>query len=350
MTESLIMKLTEYFAEQEFEKIPTDSQAVRMFGTFVNNQLYLINLIHLEDGYEYDHDRYLEYKQMTMAQFLKPEISRVVLLNLILTPSPAAYMDALNYTPDLIERFIDVTWLIDLESEILVVPPKQIKRVLGLEKGIRKLLSNDLLVKKKRILVERSAKPIITYSLVVMNVMMWLLLEVMGGSKDYGTLLRFGAMSGSRIASGEYYRLFTAMFLHIGFMHLFYNMFSLYIFGYRLERFISPLKYVFIYIGAGLMGSLSSYLWNLSWGREVLAAGASGAVYGIMGGLFVVALVRKRPIDGVSTYVLWLLFVMGIVFATVTPGIDMIAHIGGFVGGILLTALNLFWINNQEQA
>jgi rhomboid protease GluP len=143
------------------------------------------------------------------------------------------------------------------------------------------------------------------------------------------------------IISGDYYRLISAMFLHIGIAHLFFNMFSLYIFGSRLEPYLKPIQYIYIYIGAGVIGSLTSIGSAYLSGIHPVSAGASGAVYGLIGSLLVVSRSVRAPIEGVTTYVLWVMFAFGIVFSIITPNIDVFAHVGGFIGGIGLTKLVL---------
>ena len=106
-------------------------------------------------------------------------------------------------------------------------------------------------------------------------------------------LLNFGAMFGPLIASGEYWRLFTAMFLHVGFTHLFVNGFALFVFGPIVERAFGPTKFLTIYLLGGLTGSVASYLLN----SIAIGAGASGGVFAVIGGLaafFVVQTQRPR--------------------------------------------------------
>lgn len=340
MADALFEQFIQYFHNRNYEAIPTDSHAVAMFGTFEANHLYLINLIALDDGYDLDAERYLEYKQLTQAQFAGNDADKTILLNIIISDRTDHIYEVFNYTPDLSESFIDVTWLVDKTEEKLIIPKKQLKNVLGIEKDIKRMLGRESVMFYE--LKERSIIPVVTYGLILMNLLVWLTVEWMGSTLDGDTLIRAGALKYDLVIEGrQFYRLFNAMFLHIGITHLFHNMFSLYIFGTRLERFLPPVQMLLVYLGSGVVGSLMSL--GSAWlsGIYPIAAGASGAVYGLMGSLLFISFFQRKPIQGITTYILWLFFVLGIVYSVMTPNVDIFAHLGGFLGGVGLTALVL---------
>ena len=86
----------------------------------------------------------------------------------------------------------------------------------------------------------RGGRPWVTYGLLAVNVVVWLAMTATGGSQDPQTLLRFGAKYGPLIYEGEYWRLLTPMFLHIGFMHLLLNSYALFVLGMETELFFGP--------------------------------------------------------------------------------------------------------------
>ena len=132
-------------------------------------------------------------------------------------------------------------------------------------------------------------------------------------------------MQPAAIADGEWWRLLTAMFLHGGVMHLFLNMFALYILGSELERLLGWWRFLGVYLVAGLAGAVASY-WMLPVGG--LSVGASGAIFGIVGAFFV----ANRRMNYQARQIALLAFVLllpGFVFSN----IDMAAHVGGLVGG-----------------
>ena len=125
--------------------------------------------------------------------------------------------------------------------------------------------------------------PYVTYSLLIINVAVWLLMTLTGlvfGINQSGQLLIFGAKVNEFIVRGQYWRLFTAMFLHVGIIHLFFNSYALYVYGRVVEPLFGKGKFLTIYLISGLMGSLFSYMLSPN-----PAAGASGAIFGLMGSL-----------------------------------------------------------------
>jgi len=103
------------------------------------------------------------------------------------------------------------------------------------------------------------------------------------------SLVQWGANYGPKTTNGEWWRMFTAMFLHIGILHLLFNMVALWNIGSFMERVLGPVGFVVLYLLAGLLGSVASVVWN----PFVVSAGASGAIFGLYGGLLAF-LVRHR--------------------------------------------------------
>ena len=175
----------------------------------------------------------------------------------------------------------------------------------------------------------------LTYALMTVNVVVLIAMQLSGGSTNPDVLLAFGAMFGPRIADGEYWRLLTAMFLHVGFIHLAFNVFGLWVFGRIVEGVFGPLRFALIYVLAGLCGSVVSYLLN----PVTIAAGASGAVFGIIGALAAYFAAQRHVLGQMAQQNLYGLLVLGavnLIFGLLTPGIDNWAHLGGFGGGFAL--------------
>ncbi|MBM3933712.1 MAG: rhomboid family intramembrane serine protease [SAR202 cluster bacterium] len=178
-------------------------------------------------------------------------------------------------------------------------------------------------------------KPRVTWALLAINIVVWLGMEIWGDSTNGETLIDFGAMFSPLIANGEYWRLFTAMFLHVGMYHLFTNGLGLFIFGPLVERSFGSARYLAIYVLAGLFGSVLSYNLNdLSVG-----AGASGALFGIMGAFAAFFVMQRKTFGAVAQRSLTGIAVLAVInfaFGLSTPGIDNWAHLGGLAGGFFL--------------
>lgn len=191
---------------------------------------------------------------------------------------------------------------------------------------------------KKGVLIENFKQYPITYGLMGINIVVFLLpllvgVNVMDMSSEY--LYSIGAVEGNAVVvNGEVWRLFSAMFLHGGVEHILMNMFSLYLVGRSVEMMFSRFSYLSIYFISGLIGSLVSiYFHPLGVG-----IGASGAIFGIFGAVIGFALVHHKKmhnefqefIKSVGT-ILLLNLAIGFIF----PNVDMSAHIGGAITGVI---------------
>lgn len=188
---------------------------------------------------------------------------------------------------------------------------------------------------EKRNSMFKSKKTIITYLLIAVNVIIFMLMYIFGkGSYDTNTLIRFGANYIPYTKSGDYYRIITSAFLHIGEFHLLFNMYALYIIGREIEQFYGRIKYILIYFFSAIMGSL--FTLTLS-AENTVAAGASGAIFGLFGAMLYFGFtyrgyIGKTIINQTLPVVLINLFI-----GLTTPGIGNAAHIGGLIGGYMLS-------------
>ncbi len=179
-------------------------------------------------------------------------------------------------------------------------------------------------------------RPIVTIVLVLINVAVWCILELMGNTLDGTFIAEYGGMYPELVRNGETYRLFTAMFLHFGAEHLANNMILLAAAGSKLEAAVGSIRYLMIYIGAGLAGNLLSFYVMIRSGAYAVCAGASGAVFGIIGALAWAAIRNKGKIEGLTTKGLLFMILLCLYYGITTAGVDNWAHIGGVLGGFFL--------------
>lgn len=175
--------------------------------------------------------------------------------------------------------------------------------------------------------------PHVTYAILGLNVAVWLVMSFIGTLFDIDLdyqLFYFGAKVNELIAEGEYWRLFTAMFLHVGGMHLLFNSYALYVYGPIVEKLYGKIRFVVIYVLSGLMGSLFSYLFS-----PHPAAGASGAIFGLMGSLLYFRRRKRDAFQRVFGPALFIVIGINLLLGFIRPGIDNWGHIGGLVGGFL---------------
>lgn len=184
--------------------------------------------------------------------------------------------------------------------------------------------------------------------IVIINVAAFIAVILLNGGiysvYDSEVMLKMGASSYNSFASGRWYEVITSMFLHFGIMHLFNNMLLLTYVGCELEKRIGALTYFFLYMGSGVCGNLVS-LWYYSRIGEVdiVSAGASGAVFGVIGGLIVYLIFSKEKDDYLTPKRLVFMSFMTLYYGITAAGVDNAAHIGGFcfgiIGGFLLSKI-----------
>ena len=172
-----------------------------------------------------------------------------------------------------------------------------------------------------------------SYLLLSVNILFFIAMSFAGGSTNSDVLIDFGAMYGPYLAAGQYWRLVTAMFIHVGIFHLGFNSIGLWIFGRMAETLFGSPKFVLIYVLAGLCGAVVSYIFN----PIAIAAGASGAIFGVLGALAAFFLTMyKDPNARKNLYGLLGLAALNLIFGFLSEGIDNWAHMGGFVAGFFL--------------
>jgi membrane associated rhomboid family serine protease len=133
------------------------------------------------------------------------------------------------------------------------------------------------------------------------------------------------------IAAGEWYRLFTAMFVHYGVLHLLTNMYALWILGRDLERVLGPLRFTGLYVLAGLGGNVAAYLFAAPNG---FTAGASTAVFGLMAGIFVILKRLKLSVAPILPVI-----VINVIFTFVIANISIAGHLGGLAVGAVVAGV-----------
>lgn len=177
----------------------------------------------------------------------------------------------------------------------------------------------------------RSYFPVVT-GILFLQALLFLLMTLSGGSTHPAVLLRFGALEETLLAHGQWWRLITPIFLHIGLMHFLFNSFALYLLGPQLEWLFGRLYFIALYLLTGIMGNLATvYL-----GDSAISAGASGAIYGLFGVYLYLYLFRRGSMDPDTGKGLLALVGINILFSLVVPNINLMAHLGGLFAGMML--------------
>ena len=176
--------------------------------------------------------------------------------------------------------------------------------------------------------------PYITYALIAINVIVFILMYVFGnGSENNETLLKFGALNKDYvIIYNQYYRIITSAFLHIGILHLIVNMYSLYILGKEIEDYYGKVKFLLIYLSSAIFGSLLSLIFLES---NYISAGASGAIFGLAGSLLYFGYHYRALLNNAITKQVLPIVLLNLLIGFMASGINNFAHIGGLLGGFI---------------
>lgn len=181
----------------------------------------------------------------------------------------------------------------------------------------------------------KSSVPYMTYFFIGINVLIFFIEAIIGDSESGDTIMKFGALYVPKVKEGQWYRMFTAFFIHFGYEHLAGNMLALFAIGPYIEGFFGHLRFTVIYIISGLSGSAFVYFMEQRSGDYSLTAGASGAIFGLFGVLIIFAFIREMRDTFPLPRVIVGLILMFVPSFT-EEGISLNGHIGGFVGGTVV--------------
>lgn len=338
--EEMIMKLLHYFITEK------NYNPVVLHGA--KNEIWLENLkgeykiIRLVSNYIHNNEQ-LDYDLFKTKQIMKSIKKKTLTFNVSTLSIFFNLGDNVHLDNEIIENntCINVKELDDLKKDSITKIFPDINKTLNFkEKGMELFLKitneiNEKTAKDAKVAEDifKPKKPIITYILIAINIIMFLAMYLFGqGSEDHYTLLTFGANNRQLVTVfGQYYRLLTSAFLHIGFFHLFFNCYALYIIGNQIESFYGKWKYLLIYLGSAICGSLLSICTS-----NYTSAGASGAIFGLLGSLLYFGYHYRLYLGNVMKSQVIPILILNLLLSLL-PGIDGSAHIGGLIGGVLLS-------------
>lgn len=182
--------------------------------------------------------------------------------------------------------------------------------------------------------------PIVTILLILVNVAVFLAMEIIGDTENSDFLFCHGAMYvPSVIEYGEWYRIFAHMFIHSGWDHIFNNMLMLGILGYQMEREYGRFKYLLTYFICGLGATVVSAAPEIITQEYSISVGASGAIMGLFGAMLVMIFKNRSRFGQVTSAPRLILLFVIMVFGNMEEGIDWMAHLGGALTGVIMAFL-----------
>lgn len=334
----IVMKLLHYFiTEKNYNPIILQG---------VENEIWLENLnedykvVRIVSGYIHN-DEQFDFDKFKTKRILKKIRKKTLSLKMnvisIFLNLGDNVTENLSENPDAL--CIKLTEEEDIDkNEILTKAfPDLTKKLSFTEKGMELFMkiTNDIekhnQADAKRVEnVFKMKKPIITYSLVIINILMYIIPILFG---TYNALLDKYSIYGPAVRAGQYYRLITGTFIHANIFHLFFNCYALAILGSQLESFLGKPKYLIVYLFSALIGSLFS----VTFAGNYYSIGASGAIFGLMGSLVYFGYHYRVYLGNVVKSQIIPLILMNLGIGFLVPGINNSAHIGGLLGGALIT-------------
>jgi len=239
-------------------------------------------------------------------------------------------------------NFINIKWLVNAEENKFIVEGSQPDDILNLKKLIKDSFdfnnSTSVGISELReqannieISLIKCNIPVITYILMALNFVFWIIMYTDFGVKVIDDM----SLNKMMVSDGQIYRLFTYMFTHGGIGHFVCNTFTLFIIGTRVERFSGHIKFMILYILSGIAAGCTSYVVE----PLGVAVGASGAIFGIIGGMIYLVKRLKHNIGGFDYSVTIVYAIIGIASGFMIANVDNFAHIGGLISGLIISMI-----------
>ena len=338
--DEIVMSLVHYFiTEENYTPIVVKGVKDEIWLENLDGPYRIIrinsNYIHNDEQYKFDQFKTKKVMEQIKKKTLSISMNTLnIFLNLgdnVHLPEDEKNISSIKFT-DIDEVLKDIN--------IITVFPNIKDKLIKDKEGIDLIVNvtNDInakTVEENKLFTKifEHKKMIITPIIIAICVLVFIAMYIWGrGSEDTITLLMFGANFRPLVQAGEVWRLATSMFLHIGIIHLLVNMYSLLIIGRQLESFLGKWKFLIVYLGSGILGSLLSVVIHSS-----ISAGASGAIFGLLGSLLYFGYHYRLYLGTVLKTQVIPIIIINLLIGFMVPGIDNFAHIGGLVGGYLIT-------------
>ena len=343
----VVMNLTHYFiTEQNYNPVVVHGINDEIWLENMNNDYKIIRIVskYIHNNEQLNFDRFRS-RQIVKKLKKKTFSFKMNVLNI--------YIDLGDNVTKLEEEnskniSLSINKMSDIKKTVMsTIFPDIIEKTKHDERGMEFLFkvtedinaSNEKKNKKMEKIFS-TKKPIVTYILIALCIFMFI---VSGMGISTTSLIKYGANAFSLVRDGELFRLITYMFLHAGIFHIFFNMYSLYIVGPRVEDFYGKWKFLLIYFLSGISGGLLSVAMN----GEGISVGASGAIFGLFGALLYFGYNYRGYIGAIIKSQILPIIIYNLIIGFFIPGIDMWGHIGGLLGGLTVSYM-LGTIENKK--
>lgn len=340
----MVTELKQFFMDRCYREMHTNNGHLVVLYLENGFDINVIVLNDLQSGIELTREQYLHILRQIEDSFSQRGYGRVNMLSLVCTKN-------VDRVRSFCTESVYTSWLIDLNENRLLIYENQQSSFREEQRQVEEFLEQKARNSeyysrggqtKKLTIKELLAKyPSVTIVIVVVNVLIYLLLELTGSSEDTYHLYQWGASEYNAIfVEHQYYRLLTSVFLHAGPEHLMNNMFVLIIIGERLEKILGKYRYAIVYFATGIVASIASVLYYHWKGQVIVGVGASGAIFGVIGGVFYLVCRYRGAKTGITMNRM-LIFIGLSLYSGIanSSNVDNTAHMVGFISGIVITCL-----------
>lgn len=377
-------RLSNHFINSGYQRMDSNAPGIYLFYRAEEKDIMLISVIRTLGGGELSLEQYQHILQQIKDNFRQSDPDEIKLLSLILTANAEEAKVFATITQE------DSHWIVDMRNNRLIIYETQTNRFAGLQRSIEQILieeteqegfgsyqqggqslydntgayagngsyagSGDADAMRRygqgqavslSTQMNRFKQMPATMALIGINVLIYLFTHFTIFLSAPDAVVEKGALSWYLIKENhEYYRIITSMFLHADWSHLFNNMLVLLFVGGNLERAIGKTKYLCLYFATGILAGVASISYNMwkeyalaSAGNTTYSIGASGAIFGVVGAVLWIVVINKGRLKEISSTQMILFVILSLYGGVVNSQIDQAAHVGGFLGGVLLSIL-----------
>lgn len=238
-------------------------------------------------------------------------------------------------------------WFVDEVYKRIMIYENQPKDFANLYGEITSLLEekhNNISSQLKKVISP------VNSAIIIINILFYVYLAYIGDTYSGSFMYSHGAITWESIfIHGQYYRLVTCIFIHFGISHLSGNMLVLFFIGNRVEKAIGSCKYFVLYFGSGIFSSFMSVYTSYIRSENMVAGGASGAIFGVVGALLVISLFYRNRVKNIDVVSIILFVAYSLYSGLTSTGVDNVAHVAGFVSGSIICAALLEFHKKNKQ-
>lgn len=323
----MLEQITEWLLQRGYT--PIDNETDGLLFREEEDRVYVITLSYTSK--EDDSEVYVMIQRRVEFMLSTKLCKKVECLHIVLNKD--GMFEDIQYK--LLDRLTNV-WLIAEDTGRVYIFEKQISEFDDLKSDLERV-TTAFCEQHKKETVFRIAP--VNVTIIALNVLYYIAVMVLHRDMlavyDSEIMLSMGALSYDTFVGGAWFQIVTSMFLHFGLTHLGNNMLLLAYTGYELEKRVGSVPYLLLYLGSGIVGNVLSLVYYHGQGTYVVSAGASGAIYGVIGALLVLLTIRQVKTPSLSPRRILIMIGITIYHGLTSTGVDNAAHIGGLLAGLL---------------